>query len=124
MATPFLQLAASPGYELHLHFDRIMMKKVTGIALNGPLRWRAFHLCTGSGKSVLGIISPVLKKFMGRESRLRFVLHAGSDTELLDQFSDYGILKVHMSSCFGGSYDRDNFLQWVRERLEQETERE
>lgn len=55
---------------------------------------------------------------MGRDSRLRFVVHAGSDKELVDQFSDYGLVKVHMSHCFGGSYSHDAFLEWMRERQE------
>jgi hypothetical protein len=101
-----------------------MIKKIIGIIRNGPMRWRVTHLCTGSGRSGLGIILPVLKYMVGRKNRLRFVVHAGSDTELLDQFSDYGLVKVHMSHCVGGSYGRDDFLEWVGERQEQERERE
>lgn len=67
---------------------------------------------------------PVLKYIVGRDYRLRFVVHEGSDIELLHQVSDYGLVKEHMSHCLGGSYGRDDFLQWVRERQEQEIARE
>lgn len=66
------------------------------------------------GRAGLSILLPVLKHIVGRDNRLRFAVHTGSDQELLDQFSDYGFVKAHMSHCFRGSYSHDTFLEWVR----------
>jgi hypothetical protein len=63
------------GYDLYKHFDRILSKNAIQIMNCMPARPRAVHICTGSGKSVMELVLPVLKQMGGREFRLRTNLH-------------------------------------------------
>jgi len=91
-----------------------------------PSKIRAFHLCTGSGKSVISdVVLPVLKQMAGIELRLRCNLHSGSDNEILDHFEDFGLVDVHMRTFSGRALENAaTNLEWIRERLAFEQERE
>jgi hypothetical protein len=39
---------------------------------------KGMHGCTGSGKSVIGLVLPVMKQMVGKEIRLRFHLHVSN----------------------------------------------
>ena len=43
------------GYDLYMHYDRILEKKWFQILSVMPTLFRAIHACTGSGKSVIGL---------------------------------------------------------------------
>lgn len=89
-----------------------------------PSKIRANHVCTGSGKSVMEVVLPVLKQMAGRDRRLRTNHHAGSDSEILARLSDYGLGKEHAHGFCGGALRNTRGHQtWLRERLLLEQER-
>jgi hypothetical protein len=71
------------GYDLYQHFDRIMTKKMGQIVNCVPAKLKGMHGCTGSGKSVLGLVLPVMKQVAGKEIRLRFHLHVSNEIWIL-----------------------------------------
>jgi hypothetical protein len=56
------------------HFDRVMTKQLATLANTFPGKVRALHLCTGPGRSVVGLLLLILKQIWGREMRLRALL--------------------------------------------------
>jgi hypothetical protein len=63
----------------------------------------------------------------GKEMRLRTILHAGSDNEVLDRLGDFGLGGDHAEIFFGRTLARAELhLEWLRERqvIEQERERQ
>jgi hypothetical protein len=51
----------------------------------------------------------------GKYYRLRLVLHAGSDKELLERLALYGVTGAHLGAYVGGRYNRERngFLSWL-----------
>ena len=99
-----------------------MNKKLFKVLFSIPSKFRGVHTFTGSGQSVVGLIMPVLKHMGGRYYRLRLVIHAGSDKELLERLALYGVTGEHLGAYVGGRYNRERseFLSW----LEQEQRKE
>ncbi len=75
----YFALFVLQGYDLYQHFDRIMSKKMSQIVSCVPAKLKGMHGCTGSGKSVLGLVLPVMKHVVGKEIRLRFHLHVSNE---------------------------------------------
>jgi len=115
--------ALDKGFDLYMHFDRILMKRMLDIDNAIPMCTRAIHLCTGSGVSVLSLVAPVIKHLMGRRLRHRMVLHAGSDTEINQQMELYGLQKNNIPSILGGSFTLSDFDVWLKERKQFERRR-
>jgi hypothetical protein len=69
------------GYDLYQHFDRIMSKRMAQIVNCVPAKLKGMHGCTGSGKSVIGLVLPAMKQLTGKEIRLRFHLHVSMDID-------------------------------------------
>jgi hypothetical protein len=113
----FVLLYNARGFDLYRHFDRILMKKVLKMTEAFPYLVRGFHMITGSGRSVLGLVLPVLKQVIGQVYRHRLRVHAGSDKEIVDRLSDYGIIASSVPSSFGGDWHRSDFLDWKEKRL-------
>jgi hypothetical protein len=113
----FILLYNARGFDLYRHFDRILMKKVLKMTDALPFFVRGFHIITGSGRSVLGLVLPVLKQVIGQAYRHRLRVHAGSDKEIVDRLSDYGILASSVPSSFGGDWNCSDFLDWKEKRL-------
>ena len=99
-----------------MHFDRILDKKLFKVMASVPTVFRGIHTFTGSGQSVVGLTMPILKHMGGRFYRLRLVLHAGSDKELLERLALYGITGDHLSPYVGGRYnsERSAFEAWLQ----------
>jgi hypothetical protein len=57
------------------HFDRILSNLFIEILNCIPAKIKAYHICTGSGKSVADLVLPVLKKMGGKDIRLHLHLH-------------------------------------------------
>jgi len=100
-----------------MHFDRILDKKLFRVLNAVPALYRSVHTFTGSGQSVVGLTMPVLKHMGGRYYRLRLVLHAGSDKEILERLALYGITGDHLGAYVGGRYNNTRepgeFRQWL-----------
>jgi hypothetical protein len=56
-----------------------MVKQFKQIISGVPAKVKGVHGCTGSGKSVLGLVLPVMKPVAGKEIRLRFHLHVSNE---------------------------------------------
>lgn len=51
---------------------------------------------------------------IGKEFRLRYFLHAGSDKEILERLALYGVTGDHLEQFVNGSYKRDNICtNWL-----------
>lgn len=59
----------------------------------------------------------------GKYYRLRLVLHAGSDKELLEQLGVYGVTGEHLDAYVGGrcNRERDHFLAWLEQERKEES---
>lgn len=99
----FVLLVNMRGYDLYQHFDRILTKQTLLVFDSLPITIKSAHFCTGSGKSVVSLVLPVLKHMYGRERRLRLSVHSGSDREVSTRLGDYGLNRDHARPAFGGS---------------------
>jgi len=83
-----------------------------------PLTLKAVHVCTGSGASVTrDLVLPVLKHVAGKDYRLRLQLHAGSTSEILEIFQEFGMGQDHVKVIFGGYGGNQPLLQeWLQQR--------
>lgn len=106
-----------------MHFDRILAKKIFAVMNVVPVRCLTIHNFTGSGQSVMGLVLPVIKHMLGKRLRLRLLVHAGSDKEILERLAMYGVTGDHLEGYVSGSYVRQHatFLAWVEQRMQEET---
>jgi hypothetical protein len=113
------------GYNLYKHFERLLTRNNFLSLSSAPVKVRALHMCTGSGKGVMDLVLPVLKQMAGKNLRLCLHLHSGSDNELLSRLEDFGLGEMHAYSLLGRSLEnREKFSVWLAERLALEQERE
>lgn len=62
---------------------------------------------------------------IGKDYRLRLHMHAGSTSEILQRFQDFGLSSVHCHAVFGGYVGNRPPLQaWMDERRAVEQARE
>jgi hypothetical protein len=61
---------------------------------------------------------PFAKFLLGKYSRLRFVLHAGTDEHMLESMASYGLEDKNLGSIIGGGFTINKFLGWLEERSE------
>lgn len=60
----------------------------------------------------------------GREFRLRFTMHAGTPSEIVMTFGDFGLTKTHVDAVFGGFVGNSGRLRaWLDKRHELESQR-
>lgn len=110
------------GCNLKKHYDRAVTKQVTALLQAIPGKMKAAHFCTGPGRSVTGLLLPVLKQIVGKEFRLRFLVQAGSKGDVSARLPDYGMNEGHVNALYGPIADRAALARkWVLEhrRLEQ-----
>jgi hypothetical protein len=102
------------------------MKNVTKLVSTVPLRAKASHLLTGSGNRVMEqLVLPIVKQVVGKEYRQRWVLHSGSDTQVLSRLEEYGLGEEHIQTYLGNSLQHlKTHLSWLDERRTCELERE
>lgn len=106
-----------------MHFDRILEKKILRVMNAVPVQCMTIHSFTGSGHSVISLVLPVLKHMLGKRLRLRLLVHAGSDKEILERLAMYGVKGDHLDGYVSGSYVRQHaaFLEWVEQQMQEET---
>jgi hypothetical protein len=63
------------GFDIYKHFDRMLTKGLHMVTKCVPLKMKAMHVFTGSGKTVLEQVFPVLKQIIGKELRLLTNIH-------------------------------------------------
>jgi hypothetical protein len=101
--------------DLYQHFDRTLTKKLISIIKVAPAKGKAVHGRTGSGKSVVDMVFPVMKILAGRDLRLRMQIHAGSDREILERWEDFGLGKAQMQ-CFNLDQTMELHHAWLENR--------
>jgi hypothetical protein len=75
VSTYSFSTATPQGFDIYKHFDRILTKNMMMLAECLPVKVKAAHVCTGSGKAVFELVNPVLKHMVGRVVRLQRIMH-------------------------------------------------
>jgi len=83
-----------------------------------PVPLRSSHFCHPS-KVANYVLFPILKFLMGRDMRLRFKSHYGTDSAVLCQLESYGLTRDVLPKELCGAVDLD-MKKWVHERLAHE----
>ena len=105
----------SSGSGMDLKFTRYTIKLVGEIF---PVHLRSIHFCHPS-KVAHYVIFPALKFVLGKNMRLRFNTHYGTDTEVLMQLETFGLHRSILPAELSGDV-RLNFQYWINERLSRE----
>lgn len=70
------------------------------------------------------LVLPILKHVVGKENRQRWVLHSGSDTQVLSRLEEYGLGEAHIQIYLGNSLKHlKTHLLWLDEQRACELER-
>ena len=107
--------AYSTGSGMDLNFSRFTRKAISEIF---PVHLRSIHFCHPS-KVAHYVIFPALKFVLGKEMRLRFNTHYGTDAEVLLQLEAFGLHRSILSAELCGDVQLD-FRKWIHQRLSQE----
>ena len=105
----------SSGSGMDLKFTRYTRKLVGDIF---PVHLRSIHFCHPS-KVAHYVIFPALKFVLGKDMRLRFNTHYGTDTEVLMQLETFGLHRSILPAELSGDVQLD-IQQWIHERLSKE----
>lgn len=103
------------GSGMDLKFTRFTRKAIADIF---PVHLRSIHFCHPS-KVAHYVIFPALKFVIGKEMRLRFNTHYGTDAEVLMQLEAFGLHRSVLPAEVCGDVQLD-FRSWIHERLSQE----
>lgn len=105
----------STGSGMDLKFTRFAQKLIADIF---PVHLRSIHFCHPS-KVAHYVIFPALKFVLGKEMRLRFNTHYGTDAEVLLQLETFGLHRSILPAELCGDIQLD-FRQWIQYRLSRE----
>ena len=105
----------STGSGMDLKFTRFTRKAISEIF---PVHLRSIHFCHPS-KVAHYVIFPALKFVLGKEMRLRFNTHYGTDAEVLLQLEAFGLNRSILPAELCGDVQLD-FQKWIHQRLSQE----
>ena len=105
----------STGSGMDLNFTRFTRKAISEIF---PVHLRSIHFCHPS-KVAHYVIFPALKFVLGKEMRLRFNTHYGTDAEVLLQLEAFGLHRSILPAELCGDVQLD-FRKWIHQRLSQE----
>jgi hypothetical protein len=80
-----------------------MTRGVVRLFSNMPIHLKGFHcIRSGSGKSVFDFVLPVVLFIMGKNIRNRFIMHTGSDSDILDVLQLFGFTQLQADVCCSG----------------------
>ena len=105
----------STGSGMDLKFTRFTQKAIADIF---PVHLRSIHFCHPS-KVAHYVIFPALKFVLGKEMRLRFNTHYGTDAEVLLQLETFGLHRCILPAELCGDVQLD-FRKWIQYRLSRE----
>lgn len=105
----------SSGSGMDLKFTRYTIKLIGDIF---PVHLRSIHFCHPS-KVAHYVIFPALKFVLGKNMRLRFNTHYGTDTEVMMQLETFGLHRSILPAELAGDVLLD-YQQWIHERLSKE----
>jgi hypothetical protein len=113
----FVVVVNCRSFDLYKHFDRILSTNLRRLVEVAPLLLRGLHIGAGPGSSVLDLVMPVLKIIHGKRVRLRLQLHKGSDQEIVQSLTDYGLDKRHGMAVFSGTvYNQERCGELLEEQ--------
>jgi hypothetical protein len=90
-----------------------------------PAQLRASHACLGLSMPAIQLVAPASKQMAGKHIRLRAVSHSGTNQEMLDSMSNYGLYSKNLCAHLGGEFTQERFLEWVEDqKLKEEASEE
>ena len=104
--------AYATGSGMDLKFSRFTRKAIADVF---PVHLRSIHFCHPS-KVAHYVIFPALKFVLGKEMRLRFNTHYGTDAEVLLQLETFGLHRSVLPAELCGDVQLD-FRKWIHQRL-------
>ena len=82
-----------------------------------PMRVCAAHFFCGRSMTLITMALPILKFLMGRNVRIRMVVHGGEGADYLRNLNVYGLRLENMSHVLtGGGFGPAQFASWLEER--------
>lgn len=91
-----------------------------------PIRWKAAHFYNSACSNVLPVISSAFRAVLSATQRENFVLHDGSEEQMLGSLTTYGLSRRCVPTSAGGVIDksgaREAFLQ-QRQSIEGSSDR-
>jgi hypothetical protein len=107
----------------NIHFNRKASKLFFEMIRDAlPISINAIHPCWPSEKSIQAILMPFVSWLMGKDLRLRRIIHKGEPSVLLSSLKRYCLEKESIPAAIGGSWNE--FENWMELRLQLELERE
>jgi hypothetical protein len=107
----------------NIHFDRKASKLFFELIRDAlPISINAIHSCWPSEKSIPAILMPFASWLMGKDLRLRRIIHIGEPPVLLSSLEKYSLKKESIPAAIGGSWNE--FGNWTELRLQLELEQE
>ena len=85
-----------------------------------PAQLRASNACMGHSMPAIQLVAPASKQLAGKHIRLRSVHHTGSDKEILESMSNYGLHSKNLCHQLGGDFTQERFLEWTQEQEDRE----
>ncbi len=78
-----------------------------------PMKVKALHLLAGGADGVMSLVLPSMKQVMGKECRLRMVVHSGTNDKMLESLESYGLTRRNLSEALGGDFTYNDFVTWL-----------
>ena len=107
------------SYDISRGFDRLFTRTILDMLdCCLPQQTVAQHCFFASpGATLWGVIGPPIKYLASKQTRLRMVVHGGSNLELIASVQAYNIPKESMPSCLGGNVTDRAFQEWLDNHL-------
>ena len=78
-----------------------------------PLQAKALHIFCGRNQSLLTFALPAYKHMLGKNLRLRMVVHGGNGSSYLSNLKEYGLSAEKVRLILGASYSEKEFSEWL-----------
>ena len=112
------------GFDVYKHLDRIRLKKLAYfVNFCSPIQAKALHFFCGRNKSLLTYVLPAFKYLLGKDLRIRMVVHGGTGVDYLADIKRYGLCLQKISYVLGGGFSYQNYLDWLEAQRCKEQER-
>lgn len=77
------------------------------------MKIKALHLLSGNSNGVMSLVLPSMKQVMGKECRLRMVVHSGLDGKMLESLGPFGLARENLSENLSGDVKHEDFVSWL-----------